>query len=248
MKVDSSGGAIISTKPGSAGAKSNANNDRDSDPPKQRRSIRPKDLAPALSPMTTTTRATKKVSVPGVKDRSQPAAMSIAPAKDPEPPGKKSADLVPDASSLTRTASTPQPPVTPRMTSAADPLGQSGVSRLLSFVALAAAADGRQPATSDSPLFAAFFAAGRQVFASIDRRRVRRRARLGSTETSLMAATTNSPAVFQVNATRGLFTRDTTKPTVSLAAPAGGAPVSGTVTLNATASDNVGVTQVQVLY
>ena len=59
MKVDSSGGAITSTKPGSAGAKSNANNDRDSDPPKQRRSIRPKDLAPALSPMTTTTRATK---------------------------------------------------------------------------------------------------------------------------------------------------------------------------------------------
>ena len=40
-------------------------------------------------------------------------------------------------------------------------------------------------------------------------------------------------------------TVDNTKPTVSLAAPAGGAPVSGTVTLSATASDNVGVTQVQ---
>ena len=38
---------------------------------------------------------------------------------------------------------------------------------------------------------------------------------------------------------------DTTAPTVSITAPAGGASVSGTVAVNATASDNVGVTAVQ---
>lgn len=38
---------------------------------------------------------------------------------------------------------------------------------------------------------------------------------------------------------------DTTPPTVSLTAPAGGATVSGTVTVSATASDNVGVAGVQ---
>ena len=40
---------------------------------------------------------------------------------------------------------------------------------------------------------------------------------------------------------------DTTAPTVSLTAPADGATVSGTVTLSATASDNVGVAGVQFL-
>ena len=40
---------------------------------------------------------------------------------------------------------------------------------------------------------------------------------------------------------------DTTAPTVSLTAPANGATVSGTVTLTATASDNVGVAGVQFL-
>jgi len=40
---------------------------------------------------------------------------------------------------------------------------------------------------------------------------------------------------------------DTTPPTTSITAPANGATVSGTVTVNATASDNVGVTQMQIL-
>jgi hypothetical protein len=40
---------------------------------------------------------------------------------------------------------------------------------------------------------------------------------------------------------------DTTPPTTSVTAPANGATVSGTVTLTATASDNVGVTQMQLL-
>jgi uncharacterized membrane protein len=42
-------------------------------------------------------------------------------------------------------------------------------------------------------------------------------------------------------------TTDTTPPTTSITAPANGATVSGTVTINATASDNVGVTQMQIL-
>lgn len=40
---------------------------------------------------------------------------------------------------------------------------------------------------------------------------------------------------------------DTTPPTTSISSPANGATVSGTVTINATASDNVGVTQMQIL-
>jgi hypothetical protein len=42
-------------------------------------------------------------------------------------------------------------------------------------------------------------------------------------------------------------TSDTTPPTTSITAPANGATVSGAVTVNATASDNVGVTQMQIL-
>lgn len=42
-------------------------------------------------------------------------------------------------------------------------------------------------------------------------------------------------------------TTDTTPPTTSITSPANGATVSGMVTINATASDNVGVTQMQIL-
>jgi hypothetical protein len=42
-------------------------------------------------------------------------------------------------------------------------------------------------------------------------------------------------------------TTDTTPPTTSITAPANGATVSGTVAINATASDDVGVTQMQIL-
>ncbi len=50
---------------------------------------------------------------------------------------------------------------------------------------------------------------------------------------------------FALNVTTG--TADTTPPTTSITAPANGATVSGTVAINATASDNVGVTQMQIL-
>src|SRR5262245_16896717 len=39
---------------------------------------------------------------------------------------------------------------------------------------------------------------------------------------------------------------DTTPPTASITSPAGGATVSGTVTVNASAGDNVGVTRVEL--
>jgi len=51
---------------------------------------------------------------------------------------------------------------------------------------------------------------------------------------------------FQVNVTTPAAT-DTTPPATSVTSPANGATVSGTVTVNATASDNVGVTQMQIL-
>ena len=52
-------------------------------------------------------------------------------------------------------------------------------------------------------------------------------------------------ATASVNITKGSGGTDTTAPTVALTAPASGAAVSGTVTVSATASDNVGVTGVQ---
>ena len=60
------------------------------------------------------------------------------------------------------------------------------------------------------------------------------------------AATTTSTTTFaQVKAAAPQTARDTKPPAVSLTAPAAGASVSGTVTLAATASDNVGVVGVQ---
>jgi len=50
---------------------------------------------------------------------------------------------------------------------------------------------------------------------------------------------------FALNATTS-GTADTTPPTTSVTAPANGATVSGTVTISATASDNVGVTKMEI--
>jgi hypothetical protein len=52
---------------------------------------------------------------------------------------------------------------------------------------------------------------------------------------------------FALNVTTPNGGGDTTPPTTSVTAPANGATVSGTVTVTATASDNVGVTQMQLL-
>ena len=61
------------------------------------------------------------------------------------------------------------------------------------------------------------------------------------------AAMATAPSALTVKAAASQTTRDTTAPTVSLTAPANGATVSGTVTLTATATDNVGVAGVQFL-
>lgn len=50
---------------------------------------------------------------------------------------------------------------------------------------------------------------------------------------------------YTTTATVTVTVADTTKPTVSITTPANGATVTGTVTVNATASDNVGVTRVE---
>jgi Big-like domain-containing protein/purple acid phosphatase-like protein/fibronectin type III domain protein len=55
----------------------------------------------------------------------------------------------------------------------------------------------------------------------------------------------NSTTSAAVSVTVSNSTPDTTPPTVSVSAPAGGATVSGTVTVSANASDNVGVASVQ---
>ena len=61
------------------------------------------------------------------------------------------------------------------------------------------------------------------------------------------AAMATAPSALTVKAAASRTKPDTTAPTVSLTAPANGATVSGTVTLSATASDNVGVVGVQFL-
>jgi hypothetical protein len=58
-------------------------------------------------------------------------------------------------------------------------------------------------------------------------------------------AANNSGTSSAVSVTVSNTTGDTTPPTVSITAPANGATVSGTVSINATASDNVGVTKVE---
>ncbi|EPX65154.1 Flagellar hook-length control protein FliK [Cystobacter fuscus DSM 2262] len=58
---------------------------------------------------------------------------------------------------------------------------------------------------------------------------------------------TNICSTLEVAKFFGLDNSDTTAPTVSLSSPANGATVSGTVTLSAQASDNVGITEVAFL-
>jgi YVTN family beta-propeller protein len=65
-----------------------------------------------------------------------------------------------------------------------------------------------------------------------------------SRETSSMML---APSTLVQPKAASLFSRDVTKPTVSLAAPAGGRAGVGTVTLSASAADNVGVSGVRFL-
>ena len=244
-KVDNSGGAITSTNPGSAGAKSEEK-DRDADPPKKRAAVKQKVLSVAPSLTKTTTHSTEiTVAEPGPKVRSQAPALSIASPKDPGPQIKPSTSSPVDVAPVTLAAPGLQKPVAARMTAVTKPLAQSPVLRLLPFVTLAPTADGKQPGTTESPLLLGFLAAGRQVDkkASVEDESLART--VDSTETSLMTTTTNSLTSFQVKATR---TADHTGYQATDGEPhcAGhGASVSGTVTLSATASDNVGVTGVQ---
>ncbi len=63
--------------------------------------------------------------------------------------------------------------------------------------------------------------------------------------TATDAAGNSSTASITVNVSNILSTKDTTAPTVSVTSPSSGSTVSGTISLSANASDNVGVTGVQ---
>ena len=63
----------------------------------------------------------------------------------------------------------------------------------------------------------------------------------------LVQFNSTTPYVGSGKAIRFTHTPDTTPPTVSVTSPAGGATVSGTITVTANASDNVGVAGVQFL-
>jgi hypothetical protein len=247
MQVASSGGAITSTTPGSAGAESKQT-DRDTEPPKKRSTVKPKDfsLAPSLT-KTTTQSTAKTVAEPGRKVRLQAPTLSIAPPKDPGPQIKQSTNSPVDVAPLTLAAPGLQKPEAARMTAVTKPLAQSSVLRLLPFVTLAPTADGKQPGSTESPLLLGFLAAGRRVDkkASTEDESIART--VDSMETSLALKTAAAPLTsVQTKATRSPATkRDTKAPTVNLASPANGALVSGTVTLSAYSADNVGVTGVQ---
>ena len=246
MKVDSSGGALTSMRgTGKAGAKSN-NKDRLADQPKRRSAIKPKNLSVrASAPKTTAQSVTGDQ--PGRKAQVRLAPSGGAPSKALAAPQlKQSSTPVVDVTPVTRKAVISSP-ATATISAAPKPAATTGVSRLLSLVTLSAptAGDNTTPVSTDSPLFAAFFAAGRQASrkAAVDDEMTART--VDSTQTSLMAAPANSPTSVQGRSSRLSIIRDTTQPTVSLAAPNNGAPVSGTVTLDATASDNVGVANVK---
>ena len=243
MKVGSSGGQITSTAPGSAGAKSNKKG-QDSDPPKKRLTIRPKAFSISPPSVRTTTQTTKKASAePKPQARTQTATVS-APPQGSGTQVKQSAGPPSDVTGLAHITPDPQPPVTTTMTAVTKALAQS-------FVALGTTTGGKQPAPIESPLAAVLLAGGRQASrravdsdadARIPAAQPQQSGQLMATSATSAAAPTSSTSRVSL---LSLFFRDTTKPTVSLAAPGSGGPVAGTVTLSATASDNVGVADVK---
>src|SRR6185295_2020168 len=104
----------------------------------------------------------------------------------------------------------------------------TGVSRLLSLVTLSAPTAGdTKPVSTDSPLFAAFFAAGRQVSQkdSVEDESTART--VDSTQTSLMlAAVKSAPTTGTLDQTTGTVTGSLNGWAIT------SQPTSGTVTVN----------------
>ena len=184
MQVGNSGGAITSTSPGSAGAKSKK--DDDTDAPKKRSTVKQKVVSVAPPSTTTTMQSTATTVADAGKARSLSPTLSMAPAKDPGPQLKSSTGLAVDVAPLTLAAPGLQKPVVARMTAVTKPLTQSPVSGLLPFVTLAPAADGNQRGSTESPLLLGFMAGGREVDrkASVEDESLART--VDSTETSLI--------------------------------------------------------------
>ena len=226
MKVGSSGGQITSTAPGSAGAKSNKKGQEDSDPPKKRLTIRPKAFSISPPSVRTTTQTTKKASAePKPRVRTQTTTVS-APPQGSGTQVKQSAGPPSDVTGLAHITPDPQPPVTTTMTAVTKALAQS-------FVALGTTTGGKQPAPIESPLAAVLLAGGRQASrravdsdadARIPAAEPLQSCQLTAPSATSAAAPTSSTSRVSLLL---LFFRDTTKPTVSLAAPGSGAPGGG---------------------
>lgn len=193
MKVESSGGALTSTKPGSVGTKSKQK-DRDPDPSKKRSTAKSNvfSLAPQLRNATPPT--AKKISDPGPKVRSQPAVLDITPPTDPGPRMKQAGAPTVDEASLTRSTLNSRQPITTTMTAVTKPLAQPLVSRWLSLVTLASTTGGSQLPSTDSPLVLGFLTAARKVDedASIEDESSARMAGSAQNSFTLMAAAANS--------------------------------------------------------
>lgn len=244
MKVDSSGGALTSTH-GNAGAKSNK--DRVADPPKRQSTITPRNLSgPASAPKI----AAQSVDQPVRKAQVRLAPSGVAPSKAPAAPQlKQSSTPVVDVTPPTRKPVISSP-ITATMSAAPKPSATTGVSRLLSLVTLSAPTAGdTKPVSTDSPLFAAFFAAGRQVSQkdSVEDESTART--VDSTGTSLMmaaaaapnSAPTASPTMGKPDQTTGQIMGNVNatdvdgNPLTYTVPPSGaGAPTRGTVSVNQT--------------
>lgn len=230
----------------SGGAKSNKKDkDGDIDPPKRRSIIKPGNIFAAPSSVKTASQpAAKALATAKPKAKPQPVTVKIAPPADPGPQLRQAAGSPAGVAPPALKASSPQQQVVTTMTAVTKSLPQPSVSRVLSFVTLSPDSDGKEPATTESPLLSVFLAGGRRASqrAVVSDADARIPAAQPQQSSQLLATTSSAPSSFSL---RSLFLRDTTKPTVSLTAPSG--PVAGTVALSATASDNVGGQQREVL-
>jgi YVTN family beta-propeller protein len=228
MKVDSSGGPITSTKPGSAGARSNKK-DRDFDPPKRQSITKPKGL---LSVPAVTLSATRSLpttaAAPNRKVQPRPTAFSVVPSSDPQPRVKQSSGSPIDLAPSARNVWDSQQQLTTKISTATKAVVQSTVSRLLSLVTLNQTLGDNQPATTGAVLAAGFLVAGRKADedALIEDESLARTA--GSAQNGLMlmaAAVSTPPTVGPVNQNTGVVSGALNGYVVT------GQPTNGTVTV-----------------
>ena len=205
MQVDSSGGAVYLTKPGTKGAQSGNEDvaDRDKDralPERKRlRAGKPDSRAQAaLVPkkpkhLVLTASAPPSPSAEGLDAKERASALRVAPSNGRADQVVQSTRPVAEiAPQVLKTAVSPT--VTPSVVVAPEPEPTNLMSRVLSLVTLVPAAGDGQPAGGESPLFLSCLAACRRVSqqASMEDEKSLRVA--DPTETSLMLAEADSGA------------------------------------------------------